>query len=549
MSHRRKRSFAVVAAVGTVLLIVASLGVLSLATPGSQALASNAAAGAQETGSTVLAAGPPVDIEPALPADELAEESAVEPATVSDIENVVVILADDMDWALFDGVPRLAALKEQGTTLSNFVVTDSLCCPSRASILTGQYVHNHGVLSNSPATGGGWVTFRDNGLEENCIGTWLQDAGVSTALVGKYLNGYGKAPRSKRHLPPGWDHFVTSTSGNRAYVGYDYELNRNGTISKYADGPEDFLNDVLTDDATQWLSETTEPFFLLFSSYNPHVPAPSSARNAGSHAGATVPKPAAFNARGRAEPSWLRATPALTERGIARLDRLWTRRLESAESIADTYEQVVAELERSGRLDSTLIIVTSDNGYHAGARRLPTGKQTPFWEDSVVPAVLIGPGIPKGETIDAMTSTIDLGPTIADLMGTQAPAWADGRSLVPLLEDPAGTPWRTGVLLESLSKALPGDPDYTGFDAPVFHALRTAGWLYVEYSGGEVGLYDRVNDPAEINNVVGLTSPLVVSRLRTQLRALAACAGPSCRAADIRPVPVPIARTAASPVG
>jgi arylsulfatase A-like enzyme len=544
VSQRRKRAFAVVAAVGTVLMIIASLGVLSLATPGSPALASDAAAGAQETGSTLLAAGPPVDIEPVLP-----EEPAAEPAaTMDDIENVVVILADDMDWALFDGVPRLAALKEKGTTLTNFVVTDSLCCPSRASILRGQYVHNHGVLSNSPATGGGWLTFRDNGLEEDCVGTWLQDAGVSTALVGKYLNGYGKAPRTKRHLPPGWDHFVTSTS-NRAYAGYDYELNRNGVLAKYADDPEDFLNDVLTADATTWLSETDEPFFLLFSSYNPHVPAPASDKNTGSHAGATVPKTGAFNARGIGEPSWLRKTPALTAKGIARLDRLWTRRLESAESIADSYEAIVAELERSGRLDSTLIVVTSDNGYHAGARRLPTGKQTPFWEDSVVPAVLIGPGVPQGQTIDAMTSTIDLGPTLADLLDANVPSWADGRSLVPLLEDPDGFPWRTGVLLESLSKALPGDPDYTGFDAPVFRALRTAGWLYVEYSGGEVGLYDRVNDPAEINNVVSRTSPLVVAQLRSQLRALVACAGPSCRTADMRNAPSPVARTEASPVG
>lgn len=544
MSQRRKRAFAVVAAVGTVLMILASFGVLSLATPGSPALASDAAAGARETGSTLLAAGPPVDIEPVLP-----EEPAVEPAaTMADIENVVVILADDMDWALFDGVPRLEALKEKGTTLTNFVVTDSLCCPSRASILRGQYVHNHGVLSNSPATGGGWLTFRDNGLEEDCVGTWLQDAGVSTALVGKYLNGYGKAPRTKRHLPPGWDHFVTSTS-NRAYAGYDYELNRNGVLAKYADGPEDFLNDVLTADATTWLSQTTEPFFLLFSSYNPHVPAPASDKNTGSHAGAKVPRTGAFNARGLAEPRWLRGSPALKEKRIARLDELWTRRLESAESIADSYEAIVAELERSGRLDSTLIIVTSDNGYHAGARRLPTGKQTPFWEDSVVPAVFIGPGIPQGQTIDAMASTIDLGPTIADLMGAQVPSWADGRSLVPLLEDPADLPWRTGVLLESLSAALPGDPDYTGFDAPVFRALRTAGWLYVEYSGGEVGLYDRVNDPAEIDNVISRTSPLVVAQLRSQLRALAACAGPSCRTADMRTAPSPVATTAASPVG
>lgn len=547
MSQRRKRAYAVVAAVGTVLAVVASFGVLSLAAPGSPVLQPAAAAGARDTGATVLAAGPSGEVEPTEP---VGPDEPTEPeATLDGIENVVVLLADDMDWALFDGVPRLAALKEQGTTLTNFVVTDSLCCPSRASILRSQYVHNHGVLSNVPATGGGWATFRANGLEEDCLATWLQDAGVSTALVGKYLNGYGKMPRTKRYVPAGWDHFVTSPSGNQAYRGFDYELNVNGTIIKKANGPEDFLNDVLTTDATTWLRETTEPFFLLFSSYNPHVPAPASPRNAGSHAGATVPQPAAFNARGAAEPSWLRKVPTMGPRKIAALNGLWTRRLESAESIADSYEAIVQELQESGRLDSTLIIVTSDNGYHAGSRRLHSGKQTPFREDSVVPTVLIGPGIPAGLTIDRMTSTIDLGPTITSLLDARAPGWTDGRSLVPLLEDPEGFPWRTGVLLESLAIAGPGDPDFTGFDAPQFRALRTPGWLYVEYSGGEVGLYDRVNDPAELDNVVARTSPLVVAQLRAQLRALARCEGPSCRTADMMTATAPVARTAASPVG
>lgn len=127
------------------------------------------------------------------------------------------------------------------------------------------------------------------------------------------------------------------------------------------------------------------------------------------------------------------------------MDLLWTRRLESAETLADSFDAIMAQLRTTGHLDDTLVIVTSDNGYHVGTHRLPSGKHTPYREDSVVPAVLIGPGIPAGTVVDSMTSTIDLAPTIAIVLGAAVPNWVDGRDLLPLVAAPGTVPWRTGV--------------------------------------------------------------------------------------------------------
>jgi hypothetical protein len=260
-------------------------------------------------------------------------------------------------------------------------------------------------------------------------------------------------------------------------------------------------------------------------------------RNRGSHAGSVIPRTAAYNSRGIDEPAWLREVPAITAKRLANLDQIWTRRLESSESLADSYDALVAQLKASGHSQDTLIIVTSDNGYHLASHRLPSGKQTPYREDSVVPAVLIGPGIKPGGVISQMTSTVDLAPTIAQLQGVQPPGWIDGRSLLPLLDGSPDPAWRTGTLTESLARARPGDPDFGLLEAPTFRALRTQSWLYVEYSDRSVQLIDLINDPFEVNNVIRTASPTIVQQLKAQLRALSVCAGPSCLIADSMPTP------------
>ena len=448
------------------------------------------------------------------------------------IKNVVLLLADDLDATTFDQVRRLRQLHRQGLTLRNMVVTDSLCCPSRTSILRSQYVHNHGVVSNLQVSGGGWYTFDQKGEEKDCLPTWLHAAGITTGFVGKYLNGYGE-DGDPTAIPPGWDRWFVPTTKSGMYRGYGYTVNDNGNLVTYGVNRKDFLNDVMTKKAVNFIAQTDGPFYLQVNSTAPHDPVPVADRHLGSHANAKVPRTAAFNNRGENPPRWRSHKRVINNQRMARYDRYWRQRIQSSESFADSVQAVTQALRKKGVLDSTLIIVTSDNGFHVASRRLPPGKRTPYREDTIVPAVVIGPGITPGTRSNAMTSTIDLGPTIAEVLGAQAPEFADGRSLTPVLANPASpSPWRTGVLSESLGESTFADPDYQTIKPPKFHALRTREWLYVEYETGTRELYNRRSDPAELRNVVDSTDPAIVASLSEHLAALVACTGPTCRTAD-----------------
>lgn len=534
-----RRALVTVTAAVTAVATIAGLGFLGLTTSPSVASAASpeTAAATPAADAAVLVATPttpagdPASSAPAT--TPVAEGDASTTGSLDDVTNVVLVLADDMDWNLFDQVPRLAALEAKGMTFTNHTVADSLCCPSRTSILRGQYIHNHRVVSNVSKSGGGWPTFRDRGLEDDCLSTWLQSAGVTTALFGKFLNQYPTTPRSARYVPPGWDTWGVPTSRGDSYTGYDYTLNDNGRLVRYGKKPSDFLNDVLTVKATEFIRATPDPFFLMLSTYNPHSPSPVAERNKGSHFATVAPRTPNFNHVGTNEPSWLKDVPILSPWRQEHLDRVWRQRAQSAESVADSVDAVMTTLAETGHADDTLVIVTSDNGYHVGAHRMTKGKRTAFREDTVVPMIAIGPGITPGSSVDAMSASIDLAPTFTSLLDAQAPTWVDGRSLTDMLatgEVPAS--WRQATISESLGTSSPGDPDYQPEAPPQFTALRTPDWLFVVYRDGERELYDLRADPYETNNVISTASTTLVAGLYSQLQAMRSCAGETCRQAD-----------------
>jgi len=460
----------------------------------------------------------------------------------SRIRNVVLVVADDLDWKLWDEIPRLKALRARGTTLTNYVVSDSLCCPSRTTIFRGQYVHNHQVVSNEVTSGGGWPTFRDKGYPTDCLPTWLSAVGVHTGLVGKYLNEYPQTPVEAVTAPPGWNEFVVPTTPFGAYHGYDYTLAANGALQQYGNAPKDFLNDVLDDYASRFIANASTPFFLELASFTPHLPSPVAERHKGSHAGAQAPRDAAFNVAITNPPSWLANAGPLSKAAINAIDRTWVNRAESAESFADSVETVLDSLVATGHESDTLVIVTSDNGFHMGSYRTRRGKRTAFDADTVVPFVAIGPGVVPGKRIEDMASETDLGPTVAALLGATAPEWVDGRSIVGLLDSTTlgyGSipPTRTAALSESLGVTSPGDPDYELLAPPNFTAMHTRDWLYVESLTGEQELYNRRTDPLELVNVIETAPPETVLALKRQFEALRTCAGSTCRVADSMQVP------------
>jgi N-acetylglucosamine-6-sulfatase len=455
--------------------------------------------------------------------------------------NIVLILTDDEDVAAHAYMPKTKALVEdQGTRFDNFFVSYAFCCPSRASILRGQYAHNTQVLGNELPYGG-FEKLHRRGLEDSTIATWLQAAGYRTALFGKYINRY--VPETDG-VPPGWTDWYGA--GN-AHPSYDYTLNENGRIVAYGREPDDYLNDVLTKKAVGVIEEATaagQPFFLYLSTLTPHSPAASPPRHKDLFVDAALPRRPAFDEVDVSDkPAVIRNFPRLDSDAIAWLEDEYRRRLRSLQAIDDMVEAIVGTLEATGVLQSTYIIYTSDNGFHMGEHRLIAGKDTAYEEDIRVPMVMRGPGVPEGGRVTALALNIDLAPTFANMAGIEPPAFVDGRSFLPLLANPAA-PWRQSFLIErrQLEEQYIALARQQGVTAEQLdrHAylegLRTAEWSYVEYGSGERELYDLGLDPHQLSNIVDDVNPALPEALSRRLFALARCAGQRCRELEDLPL-------------
>ena len=484
--------------------------------------------------------------------------------------NIVFILTDDLDYAALEHMPKLRSLiTEQGVTLSNFFISMPLCCPSRATILRGQYGHSTEIMGNDLPYGG-FPKFAQLGEEESTIATWLQDAGYRTMLAGKYLNAF--PDRSDlMHIPPGWTEWYSPMEGV-PYAEYDYTLNENGRQVAYGDDPEDYGTDVYarkTIDFIQRAAQAGQPFFAHVSVYAPHWPTTPAPRHANLFADAQAPRTPNFNEEDVSDkPSYIRNLPPLTETDIARIDEDWRNRLRSMQAVDELVESVIDTLQATGQLDNTYIFFTSDNGYHFGNHRQLLGKTAPYDEEIRVTMIVRGPGVPAGGTLDHLTGNVDLAPTWAELAGAQPPEFVDGRSLVPLLGNnpPPASEWRQCFLLEHAPYELPGQPHTaaveatntpeglleppdpedefssgtpaalaSGSEALPYRGIRSAEYVYVEYPTGEKELYDLVRDPYQLDNLASTAEPGLLQELAARLEELAACSGAGCRAIEDRP--------------
>jgi arylsulfatase A-like enzyme len=472
--------------------------------------------------------------------------------------NIILIVTDDLDWSLVDPgiMPELDRhIVEPGVTFERFFVDVSICCPSRASILRGQYAHNTGIFTNV-YPGGGFTKFFLDGLEESTMATWLHDAGYRTGLVGKYLNGYPFAA-PETYIPPGWDTFISPISGT-PYGGFDYALNETGTIVQYGNQRRDYFTDVLTAKAAEFVStasDEAEPFFLYLAPLAPHQPSTPAPRHWLSLSDLVAPRPPSFNERNvEDKPPWIAERGTLTDAQTADIDDLYRERARSMLAVDDMISVLVDTLSAAGTLQDTYIFFTSDNGFHMGQHRLPSGKYTPYEEDIRVPLFVAGPGIQPGRTAGELASNIDLAPTFADLAGVEIPEQVDGRSLVPLLRPSFDDePWRDALLYEqgptedsnvsatatpSATATRSPDPVEEPEDSPSngrmpdLRAIRTADFMYMEWSTGHRELYALRRDPYQLQNIAGSAPPVLLARLQAQLNALRSCAGDDCRQAD-----------------
>lgn len=455
--------------------------------------------------------------------------------------NMIFVLTDDLDARSISVMPQLKALLiDQGVTFDNFFVTTSLCCPSRSSILRGQYVHNHQVQTNMPPAGG-YQKFHQLGHESSTIATWLKTAGYRTALIGKYLNGYPDRS-AQTYVPPGWDEWDSPARGG--YGNFNYVLNENGRLVEYGSRPEDYFTDAAGRKAADFVRASVregKPFFLYLATYAPHAPATPAPRHANLFANATVPKPPSFNETDVSDkPEWIRSRPQLSPEQVAQMDEHYRNRLRSLQAVDDLIGRLIATLREAGQLDRTYIFFTSDNGFHMGEHRLPAGKNTAYDEDLRVPLIVRGPSVPAGRTLTYLAMNIDFAPTFAALAGAAAPSFVDGRSLVPLLgpAPPSSSQWRQAFVAEHFTDNPQRTTRRGGRGASELFALRTRDAEYIESATGERELYDLRKDPYELQNLARSVSPDLLAKLSARLAELKRCSDQTCRAAEDAPINV-----------
>jgi arylsulfatase A-like enzyme len=422
--------------------------------------------------------------------------------------NVVVILSDDERW---DGTTVMNTVKsllvDHGVNFTNAHVTTSMCGPSRASILTGQYAHHTGVVDNFGAHA--YPAFKDESAD---LPVWMHRAGYQTALVGKYINGYtGVAGHHK--IPAGWDDWQAMDSiPMEAY--YNYSINDNGHLEHYGSKPSDYSTSVLAHKAVQFIQGARHPFFLYFAPVAPHLPAIPDKRDQGKLENIAPIHSPAFNQRNIGKEPWrFWHKDMLSAAAQLYINHVRQRQEESLLALDRSVKSVVQALKARHELNRTVIVYTSDNGFLWGEHRLG-GKVWPYQESTHVPMIVRTPWTTTAARNNQPVLNIDIAPTVSALAGIKPGLPEDGRSLVPFL-DGVPTPWRHAFLVEYLGKDMlhkGGPPPYT--------AVQTRRNLYVEYKNGWRELYNLRRDPWEMNNVAGdpRTKPLQATLSQTLKR-------------------------------
>jgi arylsulfatase A-like enzyme len=506
--------------------------------------------------------------------------------------NVVFILTDDMTTSQLAGMPNVQSLiAGQGTSFNRAYVSFPLCCPSRATMLTGLYMHNHGVHGNFPPNGS-WIKFRDR--ESSALPVRLDQAGYYGVHIGKYMNGYGGYDTLKETpipVPPGWDEWYGKVAEDALYFNYQLvEKTGPATTPKftfYGDQAPDYQTDVFSDLADNFARDRAvakQPFLLDLWFNSPHGPFDPAPRDLNKLAGAPLPGLPAFNEKDISDkPRWFqRQARRRLSRGKANLIANERRHAqEQLLSVDESVGHLIQTLRDVGILDSTYIVFASDNGFFRGEHRLAAGKYLPYDPASRVPLIIRGPGIPAGAVSEELVWNADIAQTILQIAtGSQDPS-LDGRSLLPFAQNPAlrstrpvllegdtgpgaaeaesaqtasarAREARVGVLGKRGVSDLDQEPNAiaSGVNtdtAPAYRSIRTDRYEFTVYSNGQTELYDMKRDPAQLNSLARDPRYRIVRKwLFTHLIPLSTCSGEACRV-ELGPDPPPLPKSAVRP--
>ena len=484
-----------------------------------------------------------------------------------DRPNIVFLLTDDQDVTAnsLNYMPYLGKLlRQEGMEFANYFVPTGLCCPSRSTIIRGQYCHNtkiydNGDLNNSTYLSGAFKKFVEEGLENSTVGTLLTEAGYETALVGKYLNGY--EDREASHVPAGWKHWM----GMTAVHYYGPHFSQNGTL--YKTNGSVYQTDFISEWAHDFLTEKrdpTKPFFIYIAPFAPHAPATPAHRHAHLFPDAKAPRYPSYNPDDKFQqmkPSWIKRLPLLTENQLSDIDELYRHRLQSLQAVDEMLLSLLTTIEDLGLDKNTYLFYMGDNGQHLGDFRLPAGKRQAYDTDILVPFLVRGPGIKGGVNVTEVVQSVDLLPTwleLAQAKGPLNPKQIDGKSIVPLLKgsmppSPKVNQFRSVALAEMYGGSSNMGPEYKGmpyfemnhFWNNTYQAVRVingsdwaenANWLYAEWCTGEKEFYDSGVDPHQIYNLINTTDPKLLSQLSTLVSKLGDCVAEDCYNIDFKSI-------------
>ncbi|RDW59238.1 arylsulfatase-4 [Coleophoma crateriformis] len=470
--------------------------------------------------------------------------------------NVVFIMSDDQDLQLnsLEYMPLLRKyIGEQGSFFRNHFVTTALCCPSRVSLWTGRQAHNTNVTDVNPPFGG-FPKFIQQGFNSEYLPVWLQQAGYDTYYVGKMFNWHNTDNYNSPHL-------AGFTGSDFLLDPYTYSY-MNSTYQRNHDRPISYegihTSDVFAEKAMGFLDDAIisgKPFFIGLSPIAPHSNIDENIGGDSAHMTAPVPckrHAHLFEDVISSGVNWISRLKQQDQNNVNYNDHFYRSRLRALQSTDELVESVIQRLAEANLLDDTYVIFTSDNGYHIGQHRLQPGKECGFEEDIRVPLLIRGPNVPRNETIDAVTTHIDLAPTIFRMGDIELREDFDGTPL-PLFYGANKTHVdirHEHVTVEYWGIAIPeGDygPESDIVRNNTYKAVRIIGVDYNLYYSvwctNEHELYDLNDDPFQMHNIyedflsaqhvenatiLGYAQSLVIDRLDALLMVLKSCKGSAC---------------------